>query len=163
MRAGIRKCSKMYSCSPVHWEPGRSGRNVAPPPIFLQAEQFCQIKKKKYKCMKHKCMSSVCVCVSMCVRVCACAQAQLLMMYACSWSVWPGDTILIRPFSVSQDASAQGQSIRSQKRKRWTDTSKRKAKARDHWGTKDRKQCETGQGVDAATVGSDSLGKAEAF
>lgn len=46
----------------------------------------------------------------------------------CLFSAWPCDIILICPVSVSQDVSGQGQSIRSQKRKRSIDTSKHKAK-----------------------------------
>lgn len=46
----------------------------------------------------------------------------------CCCSLWPGDITLICPVLVSQDASAWSQPIRSQKRKRSIDTSKRKAK-----------------------------------
>lgn len=85
----------------------------------------------------------------------------------CCCSLWPGDITLICPVLVSQDASAWSQPIRSQKRKRSIDTSKRKKPSQASLRNRieeevwDLQETEGSGCGDEGSVRSDSLGRAE--
>lgn len=85
----------------------------------------------------------------------------------CCCSLWPGDITLIWPVLVSQDASAWSQPIRSQKRKRSIDTSKRKKPSQaslrnrieeEGWDLQETEGSDSG---DEGSVRSDSLSRTE--
>lgn len=90
-----------------------------------------------------------------------------VLVCVCCCSLWPGDITLICPVLVSQDASAWSQPIRSQKRKRSTDTSKRKKPSQaslrnrieeEVWELQETEGSDSG---DEGSVRSDSQSRAE--
>lgn len=90
-----------------------------------------------------------------------------VLVCVCCCSLWPGDITLICPILVSQDASAWSQPIRSQKRKRSIDTSKRKKPSQASLRNRieeevwDLQETEGSDSGDEGSVRSDSQNRSE--